>query len=262
MPARPIHRFAAEDRLFRGARAATPDGLVAGDVALFGLDRAADAARAIRDASWFCAARGNESALVDLGDTAAAAAAVAVMVARRGAFPYLMGGDAADGAAVAAGLPDGATTVVISARLDLAPMHPAPGRLLAIGVHDLLPAASVGAWRGAGGLIVPATGPGSVVARTGAALEDIGGERAAAVVLDLGVVDTGHAAGSPDVNVGGMSAQDLLATMRDLAARLRVVAMAAVGLMPARDPRGHSEMLAAEALALASMSLPGHGSRP
>jgi len=257
MPARPIHRFAAEDRLFREARAGTPDGLVAGDVALFGLDGAAGAARAIRDASWFCAARGEARALVDLGDTAAAG-----MVARRGTVPHLMGGDAADGAAVAAGVADGVMTVVISARLDLAPAQLAPGRMLAIGVHDLLPAASVRAWRGAGGLIVPAAGPDSVAARARAVLDDIAGTRAAAVVLDLGVVDTGHAAGALDVNVGGMSAQDLLDTLRDLAGRLRVVAMAAVGLIPARDPRGHSEMLAAEALALASMSLRGCGSSP
>jgi arginase family enzyme len=82
-----------------------------------------------------------------------------------------------------------------------------------------------------------------------------------AVVLDLGVVDTGHAAGTPGLNVGGMSALDLLDTLRALAARARIVAMATIGLAPERDPRGHSELLAAEALSLSSMSARGLGSQ-
>lgn len=260
MPARPIHRFGAEDRLFREARAGAPDMLAAGDVALFGLARDPDAARAIRDASWFCSARGDARKLADLGDATAAAGAVAAMAMRRGAFPYLLGGDAADGAAVAR-VADGATKIVISARLDLAPAELAAGRLLAIGVHDLLPAASVHAWRAGGGTIVPAAGSGSVAARARAALDAHGSDEAVAVVLDLGVVDTGHAAGTPGLNVGGMSALDLLDTLRALAARARIVAMATIGLAPERDPRGHSELLAAEALALSSMSARGLGSQ-
>jgi hypothetical protein len=52
-----------------------------------------------------------------------------------------------------------------------------------------------------------------------------------------------------------MSPLELLATMTLIAAWRPILAMAVIGLEPARDPRGHSELLAAEALALAVASL-------
>jgi arginase family enzyme len=259
MPARPIHRFGTEDRHFRGARQGDLASLRPGDIALFGLVSGAEAARAIRDASWFCAAHGAPDAVVDLGDAEAAAHAVAAEAVARDTCPYLLGGGNEDAAGVVRHVRP-SVTIALAPRLDLAPETLARGALLAVGVHDLVPMGSVRAWRAAGGVIVPAAGPGPVAARALAALEGLDRDATAALVLDLGVADTGHAAGSATLNVGGMSAHDLLGTLRALATRLRIVAMATIGLSPERDPRGHSELLAAEALALASLSARRTGS--
>ncbi|MBM3478096.1 MAG: hypothetical protein FJX69_02635 [Alphaproteobacteria bacterium] len=257
MPARSIHRFGASDRLYRGARAASLADLAAGEVALFGLARDEAAARAIRDASWFAADRGPAVALADLGDAVAPAAAISAAISPRHALACLMGGDGDDAAAVALNAaPD--ATILLSARLDACPRLPA-GRLLAIGTHDLLPAASMRAWLAAGGAVVAATGPGTLAARVRTALDAVAAARSVAVILDLGAVDAGHAAASGIANVGGMGALDVVETMAAIASSLRVVAMAVTGLEPERDPRGHGEILAAEAIAIAAASLRAQG---
>jgi hypothetical protein len=257
MPARPIHRFGDADRLFRGARPAALADLVAGDVALFGLARDEAAARAVRDASWFTPERGPVHALADLGDAEAPAMAIAASISARRAFPYLLGGGVAEATIVARDSAADAT-ILLSTRLDA--IHaPFAGRGLAIGTHDLLPAASMRAWRAAGGAIVPATGAGTLAGRVRSALDALPGAASAAVVLDLGVVDAGHAAGSEIANVGGMSALDVVETMAALAGDMRIVALAVAGLSPERDPRGHGEMIAAEAISIAAASLHARG---
>ena len=257
MPARPIHRFGAADHLFRGARAGALSGLAAGDVALFGLASHEPMARAVRDASWFAPERGSVPALADLGDADAPAAAIAAAISARGSFACLLGGGPADAAAVARASAADAT-ILLSARLDIDPGSLAgPG--LAIGVHDLLPARSMRAWREAGGVAVPATGDGAFVARVRVAMDGLAGASSAAVILDLGVIDAGHASGCEVANIGGLSARDVLEAMGALASRMRIVASSVTGLAPERDPRGHGELVAAEAIAIAASSLHARG---
>lgn len=254
MPARPIHRFGADDRLFRGARPGALRTLGAGDAALFGLAHDEAGARAVRDASWFAPERASPATLVDLGDTEADAAAAASAIRGRGAHAYLMGGSVADAVALVRRGRPGAT-ILLSARLDMAPGSFDPGPRLAIGAHDLLPAAAVRAWRSDACAIVPAIGRQPLAERVSEALATLAATDGAAVILDAGVVDTGHAAGASDLNVGGMTPLELLATMKLIAAWRPILAMAVVGLEPARDPRGHSELIAAEVLVLATASL-------
>jgi arginase family enzyme len=53
------------------------------------------------------------------------------------------------------------------------------------------------------------------------------------------------------VNVGGMTPLELLAAMKRVVTQFNVEGMAVINLAPHRDPRGHSELLAAEAIDLA-----------
>lgn len=245
MVARPIHRFGAADRLFNGAEAATADHLRPGMAALFGV--AGEASRAMRDASWTLPPA---TALADLGDVCEDTTAPAALILARNARPFLCAGPVPAGAALLAAARGqevaGTGVVLISPRLDaLAPA----GASLAIGTHDLLPARDVARWTGAGGLIVTADAieeEGAVTVTT--ALARLGLRRAL-VLFDLGVIDTGHAAGADAVNVGGLTPAGLAAVLSGLRAGCEVAVLAICGLAPRRDPRGHSERLAAQVVA-------------
>jgi arginase family enzyme len=63
------------------------------------------------------------------------------------------------------------------------------------------------------------------------------------------VIDTGHAAGADAVNVGGLTPAGLAAVLSRLRAGCEVAVLAICGLAPGRDPRGHSERLAAQVVA-------------
>jgi arginase family enzyme len=73
-------------------------------------------------------------------------------------------------------------------------------------------------------------------------------DAAAFVVVDMSSVDMGHAAGASRDNVGGLEPAEFLAIVGRLASTVRLLGMAIVNLAPDRDPRGHSERLAARAL--------------
>lgn len=242
MVARPIHRFGAADRLFHGAEAAVLDGLRPGMVALFGVP--GEASRALRDASWTLPPA---LGLCDLGDVAeAAVVSAATAILARGGRPVLCGAGAAAAMAMLSRTGGDTGLVLVSARLDAAPPQ---GAHLAIGTHDLLPCRDVARWTGASGAVVTAD---AVEAEGAAAISGALarlGLRRGVVLLDIGVIDTGYAAGADALNVGGLTPAGLAVVLDGLRRGLEVTALAICGLAPGRDPRGHSERLAAQAVA-------------
>jgi arginase family enzyme len=66
--------------------------------------------------------------------------------------------------------------------------------------------------------------------------------------IDAAVVDSGHAAGTPDLNIGGLSPEQLLAVLDGVAQETRVVGCVVTNVAPSFDKRGLSEFVAAEAL--------------
>ncbi len=236
MVARPVHRWGVAEGVAHGLR---PGGLAGGGVAFHGLISDPDAARAVRDASLLLP----PLAGIDLGDCRPGGAPVAALV-REGFCPVQVGGDDAGAMAFAASASTegAAALVLLSGRLPIPPAGAAG--LLAIGTHGLVGRRDHDGWRAAGGGIVPAR---AGAERLGQALAALPGTRAV-VVVDLGVVDTGYAAGTDGLNVGGMTPMELFAAVDRVAARVRPVAIALCNLAPHRDPRGHSERIAAEVL--------------
>ena len=250
MPARPVHRFGTSDRLFKGAASGTLDAIQPGDAVLFGLARSGDGSQAVRDASWSGAPPAATGRALDLGDAEAQAPHAARAIRARGGRPVLLGGSIGDAAALLPPPGERATILLISDRLDLDAGLLDSGPKLAFGTHDLLPAASVARWRAAGGQIVEATGAAPFAERAAAAIRKAASTDSAALILDLNAIDTGHAAGSDGLNVGGLSPLECLDLVRTLAAAFAIGTVAVVDLAPERDPRGHAEMLAAEAIHL------------
>ncbi|NKB54851.1 MAG: hypothetical protein GKS00_00785 [Alphaproteobacteria bacterium] len=68
------------------------------------------------------------------------------------------------------------------------------------------------------------------------------------VCLDLEVLDSGHAAGSPAVNVGGLSPEQLIALLSTIEFSGSLAGAAVTNVAPMRDPRGLTEVAAAESL--------------
>ena len=68
------------------------------------------------------------------------------------------------------------------------------------------------------------------------------------VSLDIGVVDSGYASGTPDIVVGGLTPRDLLSLVRELSTSPKIAAMDVVEVAPGLDVRGRSERLAAQAI--------------
>lgn len=65
------------------------------------------------------------------------------------------------------------------------------------------------------------------------------------VGIDMGVVDAGHAAGSPTIGIGGLAAQDLLVLARMVSTALPLKLIMIGGIAPGLDSRGRTEALAA-----------------
>ncbi len=285
MVARLIHRYGVADAVFPGAGSGALDAVRAGGTALFGLTSApgehdhglrAVAARALRDAAHLEAVGPPEGfrhrpghpdgQTLDLGDlqpgaSAAGLLAAARAIAGRGARPVLLGGTPADALACLEGALQGgehaaAQAVFISptlawaaacARLQTLAPALAPG-LLALGTHDFVPVADLALWQDAGGQVLSAT---EFICGGPQALEralDAGPGLPVFVVLDLSCIDMGHAAGATGDNVGGLEPREFLDAVVILGARRRCLGAALVNLAPERDPRGHSERLAARAL--------------
>lgn len=255
MPARPIHRFAAEDRHFRGARAAGLAGLAQGTAAIFGIVGYADSARSIRDASW-ALDEPPPSSLVDLGDAMSSPPATAMDINKRGGRPFLLAAGIEAALSVLNACPHD-VAIVLSSTLPFLPAALGGTRLVCVGIHDLVPAGAVRAWRDKGALLVPATGTAAFDERLSAALLKVQTGSRAVLLFDVGVVDTGHAAGTASVNVGGLSALEVLGGIRQISRRLNVVAFSAIGLQAELDPRGHTELLVAAAVHSAAAAAAG-----
>lgn len=249
MVARLIHRHAIADRHYPGARAERLQDLLPGDIALFGADAAS--ARAIRDAAHGIEAASEGSARsVDLGNLMEPAdqlAAALELMIGRGAHPVMLGGDAGLGAALAAGLarpPNSGAPVIIllSPRLDI--RLPPATAALAIGTTRLISKSSHDAWRAAGGEIIPAAR--FDFDQLDKALQKLGNSASeAALLVDLSVIDTGYAAGAVMRNVGGLGPVEAIEAAAHVASRFDLGGLAFLNLAPERDPRGHSERIAA-----------------
>lgn len=295
MVARLIHRYGVADVVFPGARLTAWDEVCAGAAALFGIASApgdpghglrAVAAQALRDAAHLEAAGDfdgfrhrpgrPDGRRLDLGQLQAstgeaALAAAARAIARRGARPVLLGGTPAEALACLEGLaPGDGTTLPIRAvfvspglewsaaftRLRATVGGLAPG--LALGTHDLVARADFVRWTAEGGRVLSAAACAEDGLQALDAALDAAAVAPAFVVLDLSCIDTGHAAGAAADNVGGLEPVEFLAVVAALSARLRWQGVAIVNLAPERDPRGHSERLAARAL-LKLLEAPGPG---
>ena len=66
--------------------------------------------------------------------------------------------------------------------------------------------------------------------------------------IDAAVIDSGHAAGTTNLNIGGLSPEQLIATLEDVAEESRVVGCVVTNVAPTFDKRGLSEYVAAEAM--------------
>lgn len=248
MPARLIHRFGCMDRLFRGARTARLADIQPESAALFGLVRRRTEAQAVRDASWFAPTDDDDVHCLDLGDAEGDCPTVAAAVRSRSGRPFLLGGSVDDAVGVAVSCAP-STAIVVSSQLHAEFISRSALGPLAIGCHDLLPAAAVRAWREGGGAIVTATGPSPLSHRLGTALARYRHGERAVLVIDADALDTGYAAGSTAVNVGGLMPIEVLATVCRIAKTFAIDGMALMNLSPERDWRGHSELILAETVA-------------
>lgn len=251
MVARLIHRHAVADRCFPGASAGRLADLTLGDIAIFGVD--AVAALAIRDAANAHSSRAEASRrsidLGNLGEAPDRLPAILHDIEARGARPFMLGGDPELGTAlidVLAGRPDSVpqTIILLSPRLDVRLPQAGTFQAMAIGTQRLIGQSSYGAWRAAGGTIVPvaackANGADQVLALIAAQAQTT------LLLIDLAVVDTGYAAGASSRNVGGLSPTVVLELTDRIISRFDVRALALLNLAPERDPRGHSERIAA-----------------
>ena len=254
MVARVVHRHATADRVYQGATHGRLSDLGDGSIALFGAE--ATAALAIRDASWTNRDKASASGqCIDLGnlkDATARLPAIVRDIARRGARLIMLGGNGEDAGAFVkgfAGATDGIqpAPILLSPRLDIAlpddftsDVHP-----LGIGMQRLISKRSLLAWQAAGGTVLPASAV--ATSHVDAALHELAGQpRHVVLLVDLSVVDTGYAAGATLRNVGGLTPMTVLHIVDKIASRFDVRGLALLNLAPERDPRGHSERIAAQ----------------
>lgn len=66
--------------------------------------------------------------------------------------------------------------------------------------------------------------------------------------IDAAVIDSGHAAGTPNLNIAGLSPEQLIAILEGVAEESGVVGCVVTNVAPTFDKRGLSEFVAAEAL--------------
>ena len=66
--------------------------------------------------------------------------------------------------------------------------------------------------------------------------------------IDLECIDSGHAAGTPSINVGGLTAEQLIAVLAQSDLADALVGLAVTNVAPELDARGLTELTAAEAM--------------
>ncbi len=193
--------------------------------------------------------------VVDLGDIARADAAPAVIAHIAGAsgVPVLLGGDLDAGTALVAQVSEASAVLVVSPNLALSTPHMGPERALCcLGVNGLQASAPWQAIRRAGGTVVTADTLHDHAAEASATLGDfLRTHERVVCLIDAGVLDTGHAAGTPGLNVGGLTPEQLPAILAAAPMRRRLAGAAVINAAPGRDARAITEQsLAAALLAL------------
>lgn len=274
MVARLVHRYGVADSLFPGARPASLDDVQASSLVLFGLQwppEAAETSRALRDAAHLESGgervgfgqsnRQLDWQLLDMGNLDAAAGVLTqatLEIVSRGGRPVLMGGAMAQAldcldATLQASTHDGVRVVVVSPDLQWTQHACRWGpkvQTVAMGTHDWVPREALARLKQAGGAMLSAyayTAQGAPA--VGALLEAHAGARKPLfVIVDMTSVDMGHAAGATQDNVGGLDPSEFLSIIDAVAMGGQLLGAAVANLAPERDPRGHSERLAAKAL--------------
>ncbi|MCA3594972.1 MAG: arginase family protein [Methylobacterium sp.] len=264
MVARLIHRHAISDRVFPGSHPGCLDDIGVGDIVLFGAD--IDAARAIRDAAHGLGETSQPAIrrldLGDMDDPESHLPDFLAIVAGRGARSVMLGGNAELGTALAKGFAGSSgalapAVVLMSPQLHISPPRQPGTPALAIGTTRLVGRQEHDAWRSAGGAILPAAT--FDITKLEEALTIFGAKaREALLVVDLSVVDTGYAAGATLRNVGGLSPIVTLEAVARIRSRFEIRGLCLLNLMPERDPRGHSERIAAMII---QSVLAGHAAR-
>ncbi|NDB68368.1 MAG: hypothetical protein EB015_10280 [Methylocystaceae bacterium] len=251
MVARLIHRHAIADRLFPGSFAGDFNDIHNGDVVLFGVEDAA--ACAVRDAAYGLTEMSQlDSRLVDLGnmdDPDHQLPETLAVVSRRCAPLIMMGGNTKHGATFLNILadtfsPSGTVFILLSSRLDIAPLRKVGNMGLAIGTTRLVGKPEHHAWRSTGGEILPAFNFNLI--RLEKTLNNLSTKANKVLLLvDMSVVDTGYAAGALFRNIGGLSPVATLEAVARIRSRFEIKGLGLLNLAPERDPRGHSERIAA-----------------
>ena len=183
-----------------------------------------------------------------------------------GGLPVLLGGDHRVFEGLVRGIQDGSTVpaiisfsdkIALPAAIDDAPLSLAtlataaedPCSLLCIGVNGLQSAAAWGTSQSIEGRIITAD---ELYEAREQALETIEGfirrHRSLVCCVDLEVVDAGHAAGTPSINVGGLKPEQLIDLLSALDLSDSLAGVAITNVAPKLDARGLTELAATEAL--------------
>ena len=203
----------------------------------------------------------NEGKLLDIGDLAACnpwSPAVAQSVSRvvdeiaaHDAMPLLLGGDDRVAGALLDGLrAKGSLPACLILSNKLLQASSSPNASLFVGTNGLQPATDWRACQSVGSTVLSAeqihtTGNEAVIEGITTYVRE--NERIACC-LDLEILDSGHAAGTPNINVGGLTPEQLTAILSRVAVADKLAGIAVVNVAPALDPRGLTEFAGAEAL--------------
>jgi len=202
-----------------------------------------------------------DRAVLDIGDllacnpwTSTVSQTVAKLVGEivsQEAMPLLLGGDSRVVEALLDGLTiggDAPACIVLSNKL--IPVPNASNAYLFVGINGLQPATQWKTCRDAGGIVLSAEH--IHVNGIEAAIDTIDAyifkNERLAVCLDLEILDSGYAAGTPGINVGGLTPEQLTVMLSGIDLADKLAGIAAVNVAPALDPRGLTEFAAMEAL--------------
>ncbi len=202
-----------------------------------------------------------DSVLLDIGDLVACnpwsptvsqtvAALVGEIVAHR-AIPLLLGGDGRVAGALLDGLfTEGQPPACLVLSNKLMPAASTSKAPLFVGANGLQPATLWNACRDAGGTILSAEDihANGIEAAIDSIAAYVRANERLACCLDLEILDAGHAAGTPGINVGGLTPEQLMAILSGVPLAEKLAGIAVVNVAPALDPRGLTEFAAAEAL--------------
>ena len=188
-------------------------------------------------------------------------------IAAEGGLPVALGGDQRALEGVVRGLQSGpnrpailslSDKVTLPAAIDAPPLPLAT--LVSAGDNPLLPLLCVGvnglqsgdAWRAleqTGGIVITAD---EIYDARADALETInrfiGAQSSLIYCLDLEVIDAGYAAGTPAVNVSGLTPEQLIDLLSEIERPQTIAGVAVTNVAPKLDARGLTELAATEAL--------------